>query len=135
MSLLPDAVPFRVNCKGLLLTYQSFRTATVWPAFKAWVRASIEGCRALYHGATMEFNDPARAGAEDVRHLHLMLRFRQKVDVQSDVFAYHALSLGRSLHQNSRDLREGREGLPAPLAPELVDGLLHRLLRMGPHPR
>ena len=68
-----------MNCQGLLLTYQSFRTAAVWPAFKAWVRAEAQSWRARYHGATMEFNDPARAGPGDVRHLHLMLRFREKV--------------------------------------------------------
>ena len=79
LSLLPDTAPFRVNCQGLLLTYQSFRTAAVWPAFKAWVRAEAQSWRARYHGATMEFNDPARAGPGDVRHLHLMLRFREKV--------------------------------------------------------
>ena len=73
-----------MNCQGLLLTYQSFRTAAVWPAFKAWVRAEAQSWRARYHGATMEFNDPARAGPGDVRHLHLMLPGRAR-DVGLDV--------------------------------------------------
>ena len=75
----------RIRSRGVLLTYQKFREASVWQRFLAFVHGVARSRAVWYWAATMETN------ADGTFHLHLMLQFKDATERSSQSFAFEGV--------------------------------------------